>query len=47
LAFAGDAALTDPACAKSTLHAAFTQIAEQEASEPARELVFRNPRAGR
>ncbi len=47
LAFAGDAGLTDPACAKSDLHAAFTQIAEAEASEPARELVFRNPRAGR
>ncbi len=47
LAFGGDAGLTDPACAKSALHAAFTQIAEEEASEPARELVFRNPRAGR
>ena len=47
LAFGGDAGLTDPACAKSALHAAFTQIAGQEASEPARELVFRNPRAGR
>jgi PqqA peptide cyclase len=47
LAFAGDAGLTDPACAKSALHAAFTRIAEDEASEPARELVFRTPRAGR
>ncbi|MBO0741965.1 MAG: pyrroloquinoline quinone biosynthesis protein PqqE [Hyphomicrobiaceae bacterium] len=47
LAFAGDAGLTDPACAKSAQHAAFTQIAEEEASMPARDLVFRNPRAGR
>jgi pyrroloquinoline quinone biosynthesis protein E len=47
LAFGGDAGLTDPACAKSALHAAFTQIAEEEASEPARALVFRNPSAGR
>jgi pyrroloquinoline quinone biosynthesis protein E len=47
LAFAGDAGLTDPACAKSALHAAFTRIAEEEAAEPARELVFRSPRAGR
>jgi PqqA peptide cyclase len=46
LAFAGDAGLTDPACAKSSLHEAFTQVAEAEASEPARELMFRNPRAG-
>jgi pyrroloquinoline quinone biosynthesis protein E len=47
LAFGGDAGLTDPACAKSALHAAFTQIAEEEAAEPARALVFRSPRAGR
>ena len=46
LAFAGDAALTDPACAKSSLHEAFTQVAEREAALPAPELVFRNPRAG-
>ena len=47
LAFAGDAALTDPACAKSSLHEAFAQVAEREAALPAPELVFRNPRARR
>jgi pyrroloquinoline quinone biosynthesis protein E len=46
LAFAGDAALTDPACAKSSLHDAFSLVAEREAALPAPELVFRNPRAG-
>ena len=46
LAFAGDAALTDPACAKSSLHAAFALVAEREAGSPAPELVFRNPRTG-
>jgi pyrroloquinoline quinone biosynthesis protein E len=46
LAFAGDAGLTDPACAKSPLHAAFIQVAEHEAAAPARQFVFRNPRAG-
>jgi pyrroloquinoline quinone biosynthesis protein E len=46
LAFAGDAALTDPACDKSPLHAAFAGIAEHEASAPAPPLVYRNPRAG-
>jgi pyrroloquinoline quinone biosynthesis protein E len=46
LAFAGDAALTDPACAKSSLHEAFVQAAEREAALPPPELVFRNPRAG-
>jgi pyrroloquinoline quinone biosynthesis protein E len=46
LAFAGDAALTDPACAKSPLHGAFALVAEREADLPAPELVFRNPRAG-
>jgi pyrroloquinoline quinone biosynthesis protein E len=44
-AFAGDAALTDPACAKSSLHGAFSQAAEREASLQAPELVFRSPRA--
>ena len=44
-AFAGDAALTDPACAMSPLHAEFVQVAKHEASLPAPELVFRNPRA--
>ena len=46
LAFAGDAALTDPACGKSSLHEAFTQVAEHAAAQPAPELVYRNPRAG-
>ncbi|HJU31291.1 MAG TPA: pyrroloquinoline quinone biosynthesis protein PqqE [Hyphomicrobiaceae bacterium] len=46
LAFAGDAALTDPACAKSSLHAAFVGVAEQEASDAPRQLVFRRPRTG-
>ena len=46
LAFAGDAALTDPACDKSPLHAAFTQIAEREAALPAPPLVYRSPRTG-
>jgi PqqA peptide cyclase len=46
-AFAGDAAVTDPACAKSSLHGAFAQAAEREASLPPRELVFRSPRAAR
>jgi pyrroloquinoline quinone biosynthesis protein E len=45
-AFAGDAALTDPACDKSPLHAKFAQVAQHEASEPPPPLVFRNPRAG-
>jgi pyrroloquinoline quinone biosynthesis protein E len=45
-AFAGDAALTDPACAKSSLHAKFAQVAQHEASLPPPQFVFRNPRAG-
>ena len=45
-AFAGDAALTDPACGKSSLHDAFALVAEREAALPPLELVFRNPRAG-
>ncbi len=45
-AFAGDAAVTDPACDKSPLHAKFTQVAQDEASAPPPPLVFRNPRAG-
>jgi pyrroloquinoline quinone biosynthesis protein E len=46
-AFAGDAAVTDPACAKSSLHGAFAQVAEREASLPPRGFVFRSPRAAR
>jgi pyrroloquinoline quinone biosynthesis protein E len=45
-AFAGEAALTDPACDKSPLHAKFAQVAQQEATRPPPEFVFRNPRAG-
>jgi pyrroloquinoline quinone biosynthesis protein E len=45
-AFAGDAAATDPACHKSSRHAAFVQLAEKEASAPPAPLAFRNPRAG-
>jgi len=45
LAFAGEAGVTDPACAKSALHEAFRQAAEHEAGEPARQFVFRNPRS--
>jgi PqqA peptide cyclase len=45
-AFAGDAALTDPACAKSALHAKFAQVAQHEASLPPPQFLFRNPRAG-
>jgi pyrroloquinoline quinone biosynthesis protein E len=46
LAFAGDAALTDPACGKSPLHGVFVEVAEREAARRAPELLFRNPRAG-
>jgi PqqA peptide cyclase len=45
-AFAGAAAEADPACELSPLHAAFTQVAEQEASASAPAFVYRNPRAG-
>jgi pyrroloquinoline quinone biosynthesis protein E len=44
-AFAGSANETDPACALSSLHGAFTQVAELEASAPAPAFVYRNPRA--
>lgn len=47
LAIAGDAAATDPACAKSHLHAAFSELAAREASLPAPELVFRSLRTSR
>jgi pyrroloquinoline quinone biosynthesis protein E len=45
LAFAGDAGLTDPACAKSPLHAEFAAVAGREAAQEPPPLVFRNPRA--
>jgi pyrroloquinoline quinone biosynthesis protein E len=46
LAFAGDAALTDPACAKSSLHQQFLETAEREAVLPALPLAFRTMRTG-
>jgi len=45
-AFAGAAAEADPACGKSSRHAAFTQVAMQEASAPAPAFRYRRPRAG-
>jgi PqqA peptide cyclase len=44
-AFAGDAGLTDPACGKSALHAAFVGVAERESAQPAPPFSFRRPRA--
>jgi pyrroloquinoline quinone biosynthesis protein E len=46
LAFAGNARLADPACHKSSHHAAFSAVAEKEAAAPAGTLTFRSPRAG-
>ncbi len=46
LALAGDAALTDPACSKSPLHAQLVATAERETASRAPELLFRTPRAG-
>jgi pyrroloquinoline quinone biosynthesis protein E len=43
-AFAGDAALADPACDKSPHHEAFFRIAEQEAAAAAPRFTFRRPR---
>ncbi len=43
-AFAGDAGLTDPACGKSALHAAFLATAERELSRPVPPFVFRRLR---
>ena len=45
-AFAGAAAEADPACQLSSLHEAFTRVAEQEAGTPAPAFAYRNPRAG-
>jgi len=42
-AFAGAAAEADPACDKSSLHAAFTRVAETEAATPATAFVYRKP----
>jgi PqqA peptide cyclase len=43
-AFAGEATLADPACHKSSHHAAFAVVAEQEADAPAPPFMFRSPR---
>jgi PqqA peptide cyclase len=43
LAFTGAAEAADPACAKSSHHAAFTHVAEEEAAEPAPDFIFRRP----
>jgi PqqA peptide cyclase len=43
-AFAGDAALADPACDKSPHHEAFFRIAEREAAAAPPPLAFRRPR---
>ena len=45
LAFAGDAGLTDPACAKSPLHAEFAAVAGREAMQEPPPFAYRNPRA--
>ena len=45
LAFAGEAAATDPACAKSSLHDAFTRIARDEFGRPAAAVpISQSPR---
>lgn len=44
-AFAGEAEVADPACAKSSLHSAFTAIAERESAAVAPPFAFRSPRA--
>ena len=45
LAFTGEAELTDPACKKSSHHAAFTEIAASEATSTPQPFLFRSPRA--
>jgi PqqA peptide cyclase len=44
-AFTGEAEQADPACDKSAHHAAFTDVAQREASAAAPEFVYRSPRA--
>jgi pyrroloquinoline quinone biosynthesis protein E len=44
-AFAGAAAEVDPACELSSLHQAFTRVAEEEAAEPPSAFLYRSPRA--
>jgi PqqA peptide cyclase len=43
LAFTGSAANADPACEKSSHHAAFTQVAHVESQTPAEAFTFRRP----
>ncbi|HEU0158819.1 MAG TPA: pyrroloquinoline quinone biosynthesis protein PqqE [Hyphomicrobiaceae bacterium] len=43
LAFTGSAANADPACEKSSYHAAFTAIAGAESEAPAQAFAFRRP----
>jgi pyrroloquinoline quinone biosynthesis protein E len=43
LAFTGSAANADPACEKSSHHAAFTEVAHVEAQAPAAAFTFRRP----
>jgi PqqA peptide cyclase len=43
LAFTGSAANADPACEKSSHHAAFTEVAGAESQAPARPFAFRRP----
>jgi PqqA peptide cyclase len=46
-AFAGEATLADPACAKSSHHATFTQAAVLEAAAPPPLFVYRSPKAAK
>ena len=46
-AFAGAAAEADPACDKSSFHAAFTRVAEAESEGPAPAFVYRKPGGAR
>lgn len=47
MAFTGSAAEADPACMKSSAHAAFTALAEQVSDAPAPPLQFRSAREAR
>ena len=47
LRLAGNAGLTDLACAKSSLHKQFLETAEREAALPAPPLAYRSTQAGR
>jgi len=46
-AFTGSAANADPACDKSTFHAAFTDLARTESGRPAEAFTYRRPRPDR